>query len=121
MTPPSDNQPMAAPICDHHWASHHYGGRSMTVCTLCHRPNLDDLDRQTAEARAEGERAATERIAAFIEERASMLDDEMSAAVPANTTGLDRQRAVIDALYRLDVDIRAAEHLESATSGTVGR
>lgn len=34
--------------------------------------------------------------------------------------GLDRQRAVIDALYQLDVDIRAGEHLES-TSGTVER
>ena len=119
MTPPSDNQP--SDLCADLQISLLRG--QVEVLTGANRTAYLDREQlrvEIAAARAEGERAATERIAAFIEERASMLDDEMSIAVPANTTGLDRQRAVIDALYQLDVDIRAGEHLES-TSGTAER
>lgn len=44
------DQAEARAVCEHFYASHCYRGMSISLCSLCHQPDWDDLERQMCAA-----------------------------------------------------------------------
>jgi hypothetical protein len=58
----NENPPANRPVCEHHWASHCFGGLSVRLCMICHEPDWDDVRRSRNETELrlyEGEQWAT--------------------------------------------------------------
>jgi hypothetical protein len=79
-----EDQAMAQAVCEHFYASHCYRGLYVRLCTLCHEPDWDDLERQQRESVAERERAERAEaklaaVAGYVRSRPSWVTDPVES------------------------------------------